>query len=97
MQVYTGLSWDACLSSMMMKGVDKVPTSCGSPQAMITINEPGLYTVVMRSNKPEARGASHAEMGRRGDPSLASRSPLFGMCEHTVAIHTRSIQPISRQ
>lgn len=36
------------------KGRDTIPT-LGGPQAVATINEPGLYSLIIRSRKPEAR------------------------------------------
>lgn len=36
------------------KGRKKIPT-LGGEQEMATINEPGLYTLIMRSNKPKAK------------------------------------------
>lgn len=36
------------------KGVDKI-YSLGGPQEMATISESGLYTLIIRSNKPEAK------------------------------------------
>jgi prophage antirepressor-like protein len=36
------------------KGVSKVYT-LGGEQELLTVNEPGLYTLIVRSNKPEAK------------------------------------------
>ena len=36
------------------KGLREIQT-LGGPQKVITVNEPGLYTLIIRSNKPEAR------------------------------------------
>lgn len=36
------------------RGVSEIPTP-GGPQELNTINEPGLYTLILRSNKPEAK------------------------------------------
>lgn len=36
------------------KGVEKIYT-LGGPQEMTIISESGLYTLIMRSNKPEAK------------------------------------------
>lgn len=36
------------------KGVRKVYT-LGGEQELLTVNEPGLYTLIIRSNKPEAK------------------------------------------
>jgi len=36
------------------RGGYKVPTP-GGEQTMVTVNEPGLYTLIIRSNKPEAK------------------------------------------
>ena len=36
------------------KGINKVYTP-GGEQSVVTINEPGLYTLILRSNKPEAK------------------------------------------
>ena len=36
------------------KGVSKVYTP-GGEQELLTVNEPGLYTLIIRSNKPDAK------------------------------------------
>lgn len=37
------------------KGTAKVSTLRGGVQSVTTVNESGLYTIILRSNKPEAR------------------------------------------
>jgi hypothetical protein len=77
------------------KGVSSIPTP-GGHQSMTTVNEPGLYSLILGSRKPEAkafkRWVTHEVLPairRTGSYSTAPSSPTLPPGVHVVASSQR--------